>query len=104
MIISKVYAASLDSLYAPASALGGKDAKITNLINPIISNLFVVSGIVAFFVILFAGFTYISSAGDKNKLTQATNMLNYGILGLVIIVAAYLVTKIIGTAVGINLI
>ena len=100
MLIKPVNAASLDSIYAPAGALGGQNVTIAKVLNPIIANGIIISGLVAFFVILFAGFTYISNAGDKNKLTQATNMLNYGILGLVIVVSSYLVTKILGTVLG----
>ncbi len=102
MFVKQVFAVSLDSLYKPASAMNGNNATISTLATPIIANLFVISGIVAFFVILFAGFSYISGAGDKNKLTQSTNMLTYGILGLVVIVSAFLITKIIGTVIGFN--
>lgn len=102
MIIKPVFSADLGGIYAPGQALNGSNAQISTLVNPIISNGLVLSGVVAFFVILFAGFNYISSAGDKNKLSQSTNMLTYGILGLVVIVSAYLITKIIGNSIGFN--
>lgn len=104
MIIKQVHAVNLETFYKPGSSMGGNDAKISTLLNPLISNILIISGLVSFFVILFAGFSYISGAGDKAKLTQSTTMLNYGILGLVIVVAAYLVTTILGTVIGFKLI
>lgn len=100
MLIKQALAANLESIYSPASALGGNNAQISTLLNPLIANTLIISGIVAFFVILFAGFSYISGAGDKTKMAQSTNMLTYGILGLVIVVSAFLITKIIGTVIG----
>lgn len=100
MFIKTANAVGLDGIYAPGQALNGSGAQISTLINPIITNGLVLSGVVAFFVILFAGFNYISSAGDKNKLTQSTNMLTYGILGLAVVVSAYLITRIIGKSIG----
>lgn len=103
MFVKQVHAsASLEYFYQPASALGGQSVQVKTILNPLIANTLVISGLVAFFVILFAGFMYISGAGDKAKLTQSTQMLTYGILGLVIVVAAYLVTKILGTVIGFN--
>lgn len=100
MFIKQASAASLDSLYTPAAAIGGQGATLSNLLNPLIANTIIISGLASFFVILFAGFTYISGAGDKAKLAQASTMLNYGILGLVVVVSAFLITKIIGTVIG----
>lgn len=101
MFIKQLYAAaSLEYYYQPSRALGGKSVTISTILNPLIANGLLLSGIVAFFVIIFAGFMYISGAGDKNKMTQSTNMLTYGILGLVIVVSAYLITRILGMAIG----
>lgn len=103
MFIRQLYAAaSLEYFYKPSQALGGKNVTISTILNPLISNGLIISGIVAFFVILFAGFMYISGAGDKNKMTQSSQMLTYGILGLVVVVSAYLITRILGAALGFN--
>ncbi|OGD83761.1 hypothetical protein A2572_00900 [Candidatus Collierbacteria bacterium RIFOXYD1_FULL_40_9] len=101
MFVKQLYAAStLETMYQPAQKLGGESVQVKTILNPLIANTLVISGLVAFFVILFAGFAYISGAGDKAKLTQSTNMLTYGILGLIIVVSAYLITKILGTVIG----
>ena len=90
----------LGGLYTPSAALGGDGATLSKLINPLIANALIISGLVAFFVIIFAGFAYISGAGDKAKLAQSTQMLNYGILGLVVVVSAFLITNILGQVLG----
>jgi len=102
-MISQVLAVdpkNLSDFYAPAKSLGGSSAQISTLLAPIITNIIIGSGVFAFFVIIFAGFTYLTGAGDKNKVAQASNMLNYGILGLVLVVAAYLITRVIGAMIG----
>jgi len=93
-------AVALEDLYAPGQAMGGGGATIAKLINPLISNVLIISGLFAFFTIIFAGFAYITASGDKGKIEQAQNMLNYGILGLIVVVAAFLITRIIGAVFG----
>lgn len=100
MLAKQVLAESLTGYYPPSTALGGNGVQLSTILNPLIANTLIVSGIVAFFVILFAGFNYISGAGDKQKLTQSTQMLTYGILGLVVVVSAFLITKILGSVLG----
>ena len=94
--------ANLNQLYLPAQSLGGADATIGNFISPIIYNVLLLSGIFALFVIIFAGFNFISASGEKAKIAQAQNMLTYGIMGFVVIVLAYLITKIISALIGYN--
>jgi hypothetical protein len=91
---------NLSTPYDPASRLTGANASWSALISPIIQNTFIVIGTLALFTIIFAGFQYITSDGDENKIKQATTMLNYAIIGLVLAGTAYLIVKIIGTATG----
>lgn len=102
MFIKQALAANLEDLYAPGKAMGGSSATLSTLVNPLISNILVLSGVAAFLTIFFAGFNYITAGGDKAKTEQAQQMLNYGIVGLVVIVAAYLVTRLIGIQFGIK--
>ena len=80
--------------------MGGEGAQISTLLNPFIINIFIISGLLAFFVIILAGFNYITAAGDKNKVEQAQHMLTYGIVGLVVVVTSFLITRIIGAVIG----
>lgn len=93
-------AVALDTIYEPGKAMGGDSATIGKLATPLITNVLIISGIMAFLVIVFAGFAYITASGDKGKTEQAQNMLNYGILGLIVVVSAFVITRIIGAIIG----
>ena len=100
LIKTAIAAEPLGDIYAPASVLGGSGATLSKLINPLVYNILIISGIMAFIVIILAGFNYISASGDKGKIEQAQNMLNYGILGLILIVTAFLITRVMGAVIG----
>jgi len=51
--------------------------------------------VIAGLVMLFAGFTYISSGSDPGKREQAKNMVMYVIIGLIVIWAAPFVVDLI---------
>lgn len=101
MSMKLIATTDLSTLYTPGRALGN-NATFSDLINPLLLNAIYIGGVVAFVFLIFAGFNYISAAGDKNKIAQATNMLNYVLLGLVLIVSAFLITLIIGKVLGFN--
>jgi hypothetical protein len=100
MLVKEALAAvDLKTVYTPADALG-PDPTLATLVNPIIANVLTLSGLLAFGTILLAGFNYVTAAGDKAKTAQAGLMLNYGIIGLVVVVAAFVVTRLIGSILG----
>lgn len=100
MLVKDVFAINLVDIYKPAESLGGTNATLSNLINPIISNVLIISGILALATLLFAGFSYITSEGDKAKIAQASSGITYGIIGLVVVVAAFLITRLLGAILG----
>jgi hypothetical protein len=102
MLVPRAFAIDLTTVYTPAAALGGEKATLSTLINPIISDVLILSGILALGTILLAGFAYISASGDKTKTEQASQTLTYGIIGLVVVVAAFLVTRLMGAVLGFN--
>ena len=100
MLVKQVLAeVDLQNIYSPAETLGDNPT-LSTLINPIIANVLIISGVVAFGTILFAGFTYITAAGDKGKTAQASQALTYGIIGLVVVVAAFIITRLLGAILG----
>jgi len=99
MLVKQALAVDLTKIYKPAEALGANPT-LSTLINPLIANVLIVSGIVAFFTILLAGFTFITADGDKTKTEQASKSLTYGIIGLVVVVAAFIITRLMSTILG----
>ncbi len=73
-----------------------KPNDIGALFSPLINNAIIFTAIASFVAVIFAGFNYITSSGDKNKVQQATNMLNYSLLGLALAVSAFVITQIVG--------
>ena len=46
-------------------------------------------GIIAVLIILYAGFLWMTAAGNEDKISQAKGMMSAGVIGLVIILAAF---------------
>jgi hypothetical protein len=53
------------------------------------------AGIVCVVVIIAAGILYTTSGGDASKITKAKNALLYAIIGLVVILFAFVITQFI---------
>jgi hypothetical protein len=70
----------------------------SNLISAIIS----LAGIGLFIMLLVGGFGFLFAGGDPKKLEQARGTLSNAIIGLVIIISAYLIIRIISVFTGID--
>jgi len=57
--------------------------------------VYMVSGVVAVFVIIFAGFTYVTANGDAAKISHAKNEIMYSVVGLVVVILAFVITQFI---------
>ena len=68
-----------------------KDA--TSIAKNIISILLWVVGIASVIVIIYAGITFIISAGNPSKISQAKTMLTYAVVGLVVAILAYAIVN-----------
>lgn len=79
--------------------IGGGYSDVTtglpNFISNTIKIIFIAGGLFAFFNFIFAGFNYMTANGDQQKLENALNSINMSIVGLVVMVAAGLITGII---------
>lgn len=59
-------------------------------------------GIGLFVMLLIAGFTFLFSAGDPKKLEAARGTLTNAVIGLVVIVTAYLILLVIRAFTGVD--
>ena len=55
-------------------------------------------GIAVVVIILYAGFLWMTSAGNDESIKKAKNMLSAGVVGLVIILAAYSIARFVVSA------
>ena len=77
-----------------SASMTGDDCKgvgVTNIAQKIVSLLSWAIGIVAIVMVLIAGYKYITSAGDSNRIASAKNTLIYAIIGLAIVALAQVV-------------
>ena len=71
------------------------------LVNTLVRNLFVFAGIILFFMIMFAGFKFISQ-GTKGK-DEAKSILTTAVIGFIIMFAAYWIVQILQILTGMSL-
>jgi hypothetical protein len=72
-----------------------KDA-ITNVITILLSFL----GIIAVIMILWGGFIYMTAAGEEAKTDKAKKIITSGIVGIIIIMAAWILANFVITTIG----
>lgn len=60
------------------------------------SFVLIVAGILSFAYFVYGGIMFIISQGDSGKVTNARNTLIYAIVGMIVIVFAYVIVRWIG--------
>ena len=78
-------------------------ANLELILSNILGFLTIVGAIIFIVYFLIAAMEWITSGGDSGKLATARNKMLQGILGLVVLVAAYGILGLIGTIVGIDI-
>ena len=96
-IIHPVYSAGADvvGLLQAPTGVPSDFAKTNLFFSAIVRMLMVVAGIFTLWQFLSGGFQYISSGGDKGKITEATQKLTMSIIGLVTMTASFIIIAII---------
>lgn len=51
------------------------------------------AGVVSIIVIIVAGIMYTTASGDASRITRAKNLLTYSIVGLVVVLSAFVITN-----------
>ncbi len=71
--------------------LGSRDPRLiaASVINVILGFL----GIIAVVIVLIAGFKWMTSAGNEEQVTQAKKMLTSGMIGLILVLASWGLSK-----------
>lgn len=77
----------------------GTVASLVNIFSPIL----ITGGAMLFLVMtLMAGFDVLTAAGSPEKIAKAQKTFMFAIVGLVIIIASYLIVKLLGVMLGIQ--
>ena len=93
-IISIAYADDVvGTIIAPGKATVA--AETGGLISAIIRFIVVIAGLFTLWQFLSGGLAFITSNGDKGKLTEAQNKIQMSIVGLIIMAASFIIIAII---------
>ena len=87
-----------DSLTLFAARISAPDNGIqvideNTLFTNILNLAYFIAGLVAVIVIIVAGIMYTSSGGDSGRVAIAKNALTYSLIGLVVVVSAFVLTN-----------
>lgn len=98
MHLAQIDFGSLENKATPS--LGGTD--LGNIISKLLPYIFPLAGIVLLLYLLFAGFQFLTSAGDPKKVEQAKERLTSALIGFAIVFAAYWIVQIVGIVLGLG--
>jgi hypothetical protein len=76
----------------------GQSAELPELIGGVINAILSVLGIVFLVMVIYAGFLWMSDT-DAKKIEKAKKMLINGVIGMVIVIAAYAISKFVMDAI-----
>ena len=75
---------------------------IASIINNITPFVIAIAGIILFFILMWGGFDYATSQGAPDKLKSANAKLTAAVIGFVLLVLSFLLTRIISAIFGIG--
>lgn len=91
------------NLNAPPSFSNLENINFGDLVGIAISFILIVASIAFFFMLVLGGIKWITSGGDKGKTEAARNQITAGLVGLVIVFAAWAILTLVESFFGVNL-
>jgi hypothetical protein len=72
------------------------------LFKSVITALISLSGVALFIMLIVGGYSFLFSGGDQKKLEKARGTITNAIIGMIIMVSAYIILKAIGEFTGVG--
>ena len=91
------------NLQPPTGFENLNDINFGSLVGLAISFILIVASVAFFFILVLGGIKWITSGGDKGKTEAARNQITAGLVGLVIVFAAWAILTLIESFFGVNL-
>lgn len=84
----------LDNNVKTIQTNAGYDPNVTvgSVVASVIKTFLGVLGVIFIILVIYAGFNWMTAAGDEDKIKKATDTLRTALIGLIIIIAAYSIT------------
>jgi len=73
------------------------------LISTLYSNALVIAGIIFVGLLIFAGWGILTAQGDAQKFQQSQNIITFALVGFILIIAAYLIVRLIEKSLSLNI-
>jgi hypothetical protein len=93
-----VHAAELQNMEDGVATIFSLETLFTNIVSTIVS----LSAVALFIMFVVSGFTFLFSGGDQKRLEQARGTFTNAIIGLIVIVTAFLILRIISAFTGVD--
>lgn len=90
------------AIEAPPGIPSGPQFSIGNIASAFIALMLAIGVFLSFGYLLYGGFLWVQSGGDKQKLDKARRTIIYSIVGLIIMSLALVIINVITTALGIT--
>ncbi len=81
--------------YEPTSGALG------TFINNIITTAMIVGGLAFFFMLIYGGYSYLTSAGNEDAIERSGKIITYAAIGIIIVAGAWFAVKILETILGV---
>lgn len=108
-VSADIYEGALNQMIALSktsgySSDGAPSAEIEEVVAHIIQYVLSFLGVIFICLIIYAGFLWMTASGDSEKITKAKDILISAVIGIIIVLSAYMITTTIlaklGTATG----
>lgn len=91
--------AGSEPVRVPSSDVGVPAVEASVLIANIVTAVFSLLGLICVVVIIAAGFRYVTSQGDSSSVSKAKNAILYAVVGLIVAILAFAITRFIADSV-----
>jgi hypothetical protein len=76
---------------------------ITTLVNLVLPIMMIGGGLITLAMLLLGAYKYLTSEGNAEKVSKAQSVIWYAVLGLLLIVASFVLTRVIGYVLKVNM-
>ncbi len=81
----------------------GGEAKLIDILKASINYLFIFAIIFALLILIYSGWLWMTSAGDKQKIASAKQRLTYALVGLIVVFLSFFIINFVTGFFGINI-
>jgi hypothetical protein len=100
-LLSQIVNPAIPTIIGNAGADAGGTA-LGKILGAMIGGIMIIALLLAFFLLISGGISWLSSGGDKNQLESARNKITNAIIGLIIVFSVWAVMLVVGPFVGLN--